>query len=247
MKLKLRINKILKFNNMQIILKHKWLQGVLFVVVVAASLISWTLAQAVSPAVTVCVKNGGTMYMVGEGFKRADCKDNDRLLSWNITGPQGPQGLQGVPGATGQVGQQGPIGETGADGLQGPAGPQGPQGVQGPTGATTGSLINKSRVYQKNTGGDFNSREFRVVETFCDAANDILLTSYYETFSSGFPYSFRLESFRPIFSPSGIDSARLGFYVDVDPNTGPDTDWPDYLTFFPPLNVNVTITCLRAD
>lgn len=232
---------------MQIILKNKWLSGVFFVVVAAASLISWTLAQAESPAITVCVKNGGTMYMVGEGFKRADCKDNDRLLSWNITGPQGPQGLQGVPGATGQVGQQGPIGETGANGLQGPAGPQGPQGVQGPTGTTTGSLINKSRVYQKNSYGDYNTNGFHLLESFCDTANDILLTSYHEEGGSGFPYSFRLDYFRPIFRPLGIDSAQLGFYVDVDPSVGPETAYPDYLTFFPPLGVNVIITCLRAD
>jgi len=232
---------------MQIILKHKLVSAVLIVGVASFSFISWALAREAGETITVCVKKGGTMYMVGEGFKSADCKDNDQLISWNVTGPQGPQGLQGVPGTTGAVGPQGPMGLTGANGAQGIVGPQGAQGVQGPTGTSTGSLINKSRVYQKIAGGNFNSRGGRVIEPFCDTANDILLTSYYEHLGSGFPYTFRVDEFRPVFSPFGIDSARLSIFVEVDTNTGPDTDWPDYLTFFPPLSVNVIITCLRAD
>jgi hypothetical protein len=110
-----------------------------------------------------------------------------------------------------------------------------------------GSLINKSRVYQKIAGGEFNSRGYRVVETFCDTSRDILLTSYYQHCGSGFPYTFRVDEFNPVFSPFGIDSARLGIFVEVNSNTGPDTDWPDYLTLFPPQSVNVIITCLRAD
>ena len=232
---------------MQIIQKYK-LASVVFVAgVVAFSLVSLTLAQAASSTITVCVKKEGTMYMVGDGFKRTECKDNDQLFGWNVTGPQGPQGLPGVPGAIGPVGPQGPMGLTGADGAPGPVGAQGVQGIEGPAGISTGSGINKSRVYQKSVSGDFNAGGFRVLETFCDAANDILLTSYYETGGSGFPYMFRLGSFKPVFNPLGIDSARLEFYVDVDSNTGPDTDYPDYLTFFPPLGVNVIITCLRAD
>ena len=233
--------------NMQITLNYKWISAVLVLGVAVFSLISWTLAQAAGETITVCVKKGGAMYMVGEGLKRADCKDNDQLLSWNVTGPQGPQGLQGIPGAIGPTGPQGPIGLTGTDGAQGPVGPQGPQGIQGPAGTSTGNLVNKSRVYQKIAGGDFNSRGFRVLEPFCDNANDILLTSYYTAFGSVFPYTFRFESFVPTFTPSGIDSARLAFNVDVDSNTGPDTDWPDYLTFFSPLSVNVFITCLRGE
>ncbi len=232
---------------MQITLNYKWISAVLVLGVAVFSLISWTLAQAAGETITVCVKKGGTMYMVGEGFKRADCKDNDQLLSWNVTGPQGIQGLQGVPGAIGPAGPQGPTGITGASGAQGPTGPQGPQGLQGPAGTSTGSLINKSRVYQKSASGTFNSRGPRALEPFCDTANDILLTSYYESWGSGFPYSLEIVSFKPTFSPSGIDSARLGFNVFVDPNTGPDTDWPDYLTVFPPLSVNVIITCLRGE
>lgn len=229
---------------MQIILKHKLASVMLVAGVVAFSVISFAIAEATSSTITVCVKKGGTMYMVGEGFKRADCKDNSELISWNTTGPQGPQG---VPGVAGPAGQQGPIGLTGANGVPGLDGPQGPQGVQGPAGISTEGGIDKSRVYQKITGGEFNSRGDVVVETFCDTSRDILLTSYYETFGSGFPYTYRIDSFRHIFNPSGIDSARFRFWVDVDTNTGPDTDYPDYLTLFPPLSINVIITCLRAD
>ncbi len=229
---------------MQITLRYKWVSAVLVLGVAVFSLVSWNLAQATGGTITVCVKNEGAMYMIGDGFKRAHCKDNDQLISWGVVGPQG---IQGVPGAIGPTGPQGPIGLTGTDGAQGPVGPQGPQGIQGPAGTSTGNLVNKSRVYEKIAGGEFNSNGFRVLEPFCDTANDILLTSYYESWGAGFPYSLRIESFKPTFNPSGIDSARLRFYVDVDPGVGPETPYPDYLTFFPPLGVNVIITCLRGD
>ncbi len=80
------------------------------------------------------------------------CRQGDKVTSWNQTGPQGPQGpagpkgdlgpqgpqgVQGPIGPQGPQGPQGPIGLTGATGPQGlqgpigPAGPQGPQGLQG--------------------------------------------------------------------------------------------------------------------
>ena len=126
--------------------RHKLAFGSFLVVVLVAGLFSWTFASTSDPMITACVKNDGILYVVGEGFKRADCKNNDQLLSWNIGGPRGPQG---VPGIAGPVGAQGPQGVPGVSGPVGAQGPQGLQGVQGPAGTTTGSLINKSRVYQR--------------------------------------------------------------------------------------------------
>lgn len=72
--------------------------------------------------ITVCIKKDGLMHIIGEGFKRADCKNNESLLSWNI------QGLKG------DKGDQGPKGNKGDNGLQGNIGPMGPQGEIGPQG-----------------------------------------------------------------------------------------------------------------
>lgn len=68
--------------------------------------------------------NGGLRVVGG-----TTCKDGERSLSWNQTGPQGPQGIQGIQGPQGDVGaqgQQGINGQTGSTGQQGPAGPAGP-------------------------------------------------------------------------------------------------------------------------
>lgn len=102
---------------------------------------SWTLARAEGTMITVCVKNNGKVYVIGEGFRRADCRGSDQLLSWNIegpAGPMGPQGPQGELGPQGIPGPQGPAGPQGETGPQGPEGPMGPQGIQGPPGSSGG-------------------------------------------------------------------------------------------------------------
>jgi hypothetical protein len=58
------------------------------------------------------------------------CSKNERLLTFNQTGPQGPIG------PAGPVGPIGPVGPTGPVGPQGPAGPAGPQGPAGLSTAT---------------------------------------------------------------------------------------------------------------
>jgi hypothetical protein len=42
--------------------------------------------------IQLCIKNSGTVFIVGEGFRKADCRRNDRLISINTTGIPGPQG-----------------------------------------------------------------------------------------------------------------------------------------------------------
>ncbi len=48
--------------------------------------------------------------MIGEGFKRTDCGKEEKLVSWNIVGPQG---LKGDKGDNGEQGLQGPAGTVG--------------------------------------------------------------------------------------------------------------------------------------
>jgi len=51
--------------------------------------------QAQGAAITVCAKHDGLMHVIGGGFKRTACNQNETLLSWNIQGPPGPQGPAG--------------------------------------------------------------------------------------------------------------------------------------------------------
>ena len=81
----------------------------LFAVTAVASLGAWTYTQAEGDQIEVCVKKNGLIYVIGEEFKRNDCKKNDSLLSWNIQGIPGPKGDKGD---TGDVGPQGPKGDT---------------------------------------------------------------------------------------------------------------------------------------
>lgn len=104
-------------------------------------------------SLTFCLKNNGAVYVVGQGFKKADCKNNDRLVSLDLSGigssgvgasgppgPQGPagnigpSGPQGLPGLTGDKGPVGDIGPSGPQGLPGDKGPTGNKGPQGDPG-----------------------------------------------------------------------------------------------------------------
>ena len=70
-------------------------------VALAVSLGAWTYIKAEGQQITVCAKKSGLVYVIGEDFRRVDCKKNDTLLSWNITGPQGPKGDTGERGFVG--------------------------------------------------------------------------------------------------------------------------------------------------
>lgn len=63
-----------------------------------------------------------------------DCRQQERVLTWNEEGPQGPVGPQGPQGEQGEQGLQGEQGEQGEQGPQGEQGEQGPAGPQGPAG-----------------------------------------------------------------------------------------------------------------
>jgi hypothetical protein len=58
----------------------------------------WNYSQAAGNGVEVCVRKNGAIFMIGDGFKRADCLKNEKLISWNITGQQGPKGDKGDQG-----------------------------------------------------------------------------------------------------------------------------------------------------
>lgn len=62
---------------------------------------STPVTVASGPEMTVCVTKGGIMHLIGDDFKRSDCKKNEKLLTFNAVGQPGPQGAEGVAGKDG--------------------------------------------------------------------------------------------------------------------------------------------------
>ncbi|HRH31389.1 MAG TPA: hypothetical protein PK950_01865 [Candidatus Paceibacterota bacterium] len=115
--------------------------------------------NAAAPTITVdslqiCVRTSGVAFVVGYGFKKADCRRNDKLVTIikngavgaqgpvgnkGPTGDKGPVGDKGLQGDKGEIGDKGPTGDrgpTGSSGSQGPAGEKGPTGDRGEKGET---------------------------------------------------------------------------------------------------------------
>ena len=110
-------------------------------VAVALAVVGIATTRAAGSEVMLCVKRIGLVYMVGEGFRRADCHPGDTLVSLNTAGAPGPQGPAGPAGPVGPIGPagapgvQGVKGDTGAKGDKGDTGLTGPPGPQGPAGS----------------------------------------------------------------------------------------------------------------
>lgn len=116
---------------MKKIFNHKWATVVIFIFVLMATVGVWSYVRANGNEISVCVKKNGLVYVIGEGFKRQDCKNNDTLLTFNVQGLPGPQGEVGLQGPQGEPGPIGPTGPMGEQGVQGPEGLTGPQGLPG--------------------------------------------------------------------------------------------------------------------
>lgn len=106
-----------------------------FVVLAAMVGLFASYASAEGTSVTLCVKRSGLVYVVGDGFRRSECRDRDQLVTINTGGVPGPQGPAGPVGPAGPQGEAGPQGDVGPAGPQGPAGPAGAQGPAGPAGS----------------------------------------------------------------------------------------------------------------
>jgi len=72
----------------------------------------------------------------------AKCAKNEKLLTFNQTGPQGPKGDKGDPGMNGTNGIDGTNGTNGVDGADGAPGQQGPPGPAGISTATFAGATN---------------------------------------------------------------------------------------------------------
>ena len=90
--------------------KQKFLVGI---TVIAITIFSglWFYSRATDGAISICVQNNGAVRVIGDEFRRDDCKKNETLLTWNIQGPKGDKGDKG------DQGEQGPVGPRGEPGL----------------------------------------------------------------------------------------------------------------------------------
>ena len=75
----------------------------LALVAVIVSLSTWTFTHASGTTISICVKHTGDSYVIGSGFDHSSCKNNEQLLSFNVTGPQGPAGTPACSGACAQT------------------------------------------------------------------------------------------------------------------------------------------------
>ena len=91
-------------------------------IVIFSSIVLQAKAQTLTNSLTLCVKNSGVVFVVGEGFRAGNCTNNDQLISLalgGVPGPQGPQGPAGMPGPQGLKGETGERGLPGIDGVKG--------------------------------------------------------------------------------------------------------------------------------
>ncbi|MBI5457963.1 collagen-like protein [Candidatus Kaiserbacteria bacterium] len=96
--------------------------------------VPWVSASA-AQQLTLCAQKSGVVFVVGEGFRRTECRGNERLIRLDVSrGEQGPAGPAGPQGPKGDKGDKGDTGDTGPVGPEGPQGPQGQKGEQGVAG-----------------------------------------------------------------------------------------------------------------
>ena len=64
-------------------------------------------STSTSSTLIACEGHEGSLRLVSSA---SDCRHNERVVQWNVTGPTGPQGLTGPQGPTGPKGPTGPAG-----------------------------------------------------------------------------------------------------------------------------------------
>ncbi len=120
----------------------------------------WSISRA-EVSVTFCANRLGNVYVVGEGFRKANCRAGDTQLPTGSQGAQGPAGPQGEPG---------PAGAVGPAGSPGPIGPMGPQGEPGTAGTFESSGFHTHAVcITASSGGISRIKDAHGGTTPCSA------------------------------------------------------------------------------
>src|SRR5829696_240545 len=89
---------------------------VVFVALLATVGVGYAAIPSADGVIHACYNassNPSGILRVIDAEAGAKCAKNEKLLTFNQTGPQGPQGPQGAAGPAGPTGPQGPAGPTG--------------------------------------------------------------------------------------------------------------------------------------
>jgi len=89
--------------------------GVVLVLGLAVGL--WTYGNANNDAgeITACANRSGLIRLIGDGFRRDECRRNETAVSWNTEGEKGETGEDGEQGEKGDTGEAGADGEGGTE------------------------------------------------------------------------------------------------------------------------------------
>jgi hypothetical protein len=123
--------------------------------------------------IVACQKSGKSFLRVVRNA--SDCRKGERVITWNVSGPEGPPGPAGPagpagpPGPAGANGEQGPAGQPGPAGPAGPQGPTGAQGLPGPGLASIAALDGSACTRADGTAGtvDVATNTANVIELHC--------------------------------------------------------------------------------
>jgi hypothetical protein len=128
--------------------------AVVLAVLVASVGVGYAAIPSANGVISACYNSKSNpvgMLRVIDAEAGATCAKNEKLLTFNQTGPVGPAGPVGPVGPEGPAGPQG---EQGLVGPAGPAGPAGPQGEPGPAGNSTATFATIGGVFL-NLNGTF--------------------------------------------------------------------------------------------
>jgi hypothetical protein len=101
--------------------------GVALAAIVGGSATLASGATSTDGTIVACQKRGGGFLRVVHDASQ--CRQGERVITWDKEGAPGPAGPAGPPGPQGPAGEQGPAGPAGAQGPQGSQGPPGPAGA----------------------------------------------------------------------------------------------------------------------
>lgn len=74
---------------------------ILILIITITSIGFWSFSQATSNEINLCVKKGGSVYVITQENRKPECIKNDTLLTWNAKGEKGDQGDKGDSGVSG--------------------------------------------------------------------------------------------------------------------------------------------------
>jgi hypothetical protein len=124
--------------------------GIAALAVLAVVVIGYAAIPGSGGVISACynlsTNPSGTLRVI-DAQAGAKCAKNEKLLTFNQTGPQGPKGDPGTNGTNGTNGIDGTNGTNGTDGKDGMDGAPGAPGPAGPAGISTATFAGSDALF----------------------------------------------------------------------------------------------------